>query len=350
MPIKEQVTQSFTGEWQIGLFETPCKAPVNFCLGCVCTCCMAGKQRGDILDITGEPYICCGGLCPCGPLGEPQDRNCMWLEACCCTGMAISGNRFLIQTRFDRRNTACDDCLLWSVCIASWCVCLSKMFCDDLIPEEVENCVDCLIMIVDGCMLGQQQREIEYIQKTGYNGPPQHVLSALTPKQQGFMMAGKPPVQQSMGAGAGMAMGGAVAGGAGAAVMGKMMGGQPQAAPMQQPMGQYGQARGFMATMSPRGIPWAQHCAGQQVMLTPDGMVGGAWGECIAWAKYFEYQNPNWENNPDFASGPCGQAIDAMAAACPNEGRAVPAAERLEKMCEQAADQGRPFPIINQRL
>ena len=25
-------------------------------------------------DLTGEPYVCCAGLCPCGPLGEPQDH------------------------------------------------------------------------------------------------------------------------------------------------------------------------------------------------------------------------------------------------------------------------------------
>lgn len=26
-------------------------------------------------DITGEPYVCCAGLCPCGPLGEPQEGD-----------------------------------------------------------------------------------------------------------------------------------------------------------------------------------------------------------------------------------------------------------------------------------
>lgn len=33
-------------------------------------------------DITGEPYVCYAGLCPCGPLGEPQegDQWVMWVS------------------------------------------------------------------------------------------------------------------------------------------------------------------------------------------------------------------------------------------------------------------------------
>jgi hypothetical protein len=197
MPIKQEVSNNFTGEWQIGLFETPCNAPINFCMGCCCCCCMAGKQRGELLDILGEPYVCCGGLCPCGPLGQPQDRNCMWLEAFCCTSWAISGNRFLVQTRFDRKNTACDDCILWTVCIISWVVCILQCFID--VPDEIENCVDCLIWTVNGCMLAQQQHEIEYIQKTGYNGPPPHIMNTLSPNQQSIMSQGKPSQQKMSG-------------------------------------------------------------------------------------------------------------------------------------------------------
>ena len=38
--------------------------------------------------------------------------------------------------------------------------------------EEIENLVDCAIITVDGCMLGQQQVEIEHVEKSGYAGLP----------------------------------------------------------------------------------------------------------------------------------------------------------------------------------
>lgn len=197
MPVKQQISENFTGKWQHGLFEAPCKAPVDFCFGCCCTCCMAGKQRGDLLDLTGEPYVCCGGLFPCGPLGEPQDRNCMWAEACCCTGCAIAGNRWMVQTRFDRENTACDECILWLACLMPIIICVLKCFIE--VPDEVENCVDCFTMIVNGCMLAQQQSEIKYIQSTGYNGPPQKIVGMLNSAQQQAIQQGSAPPQQQMG-------------------------------------------------------------------------------------------------------------------------------------------------------
>lgn len=243
MPIKQEISQNFTGHWKVGLFETPCSSPLNFCFGCCCSCCMAGKQRGEILDVIQEPYICCGGLCPCGPLGQPQDRNCMWLEACCCTGWAISGNRFLIQTRFDRENTACDDCIIWTTCLVSWIVCIANCFCDDLVPDEVENCVDCLIMTVNGCMLAQQQVELEDVKNNNlYNGPSQAIMSVLPPHQAQYMK----PVQQSMGAGMAMGAGAMVGGAAGAAAAHQAFGGGKgvgQGQAMAQPYGQpqYGQ-------------------------------------------------------------------------------------------------------------
>lgn len=221
MPVKQEVKDSLTGKWQIGLFEAPCKAPVSFCYGCCCSCCMAGQQRLELLDLLGEPYVCCAGMFPCGPLGQPQDRNCAWCESCCCTGCAISGNRFYIQTRFDRQNTACDDCILWTTCIVSWLVCIASMVCD--VPEEVQNCVDCMIQIVNGCMLAQQQHEIKHVKSVGFQGPPQSVMQHLTPHQQNLMQQGRPPQQQMTGGGGGAPPGMPLHGG---------MSAPPQVAPM----------------------------------------------------------------------------------------------------------------------
>lgn len=359
MPIKQEVVDQLTGHWQIGLFEAPCKAPMSFCYGCCCICCMASQQRLKILDVIGEPYICCGGLFPCGPLGEPQDRNCVYAEACCCSGLAVSGNRFLIQTRFDRQNTACDDCILWTVCLASWIVCLLQCVgCD--VPEEIENCVDCMVMVVDGCMLAQQQTEVDYVVKNGYGGPPQHIIGALSPFQQQVASQGK-PAQQTMGGmgGAAVVGGAAVAGGAGAAAaMGAFGGGgKPQqqqqqmhgkAVPPPQVMGSAGGQPGFMGTISPSGATWMQYCQSAGApRLDNRGLVTGPWGECIAWAKVFEIQNPNWESMPEYRDdGPCGQVIDALCQA----GGSSEAGERLEEACQQAHAQGRPLPVINQTV
>eukprot|EP00929_Paragymnodinium_shiwhaense_P062230 TRINITY_DN3106_c0_g1_i1.p1 TRINITY_DN3106_c0_g1~~TRINITY_DN3106_c0_g1_i1.p1 ORF type:complete len:287 (+),score=47.95 TRINITY_DN3106_c0_g1_i1:124-984(+) len=197
MPVKTEIRDNLTGTWQIGLFEAPCKAPVSCCYGCLCTCCMVAQQRGEILDVIGEPYICCGGMFPCCGLGEPQDRSCAWVEACCCTGIALGANRFYIQTRFDRENTACDDCILWTTCLISWIVCILQMFLD--IPQEIEACVDCMIMSVNGCMLAQQQVELDYVKKHGFRMNPQ-VLASMSPFQQQLIhQSGKPAQMQMMG-------------------------------------------------------------------------------------------------------------------------------------------------------
>mmetsp|Transcript_141860 Transcript_141860/g.441031 ORF Transcript_141860/g.441031 Transcript_141860/m.441031 type:complete len:208 (+) Transcript_141860:93-716(+) len=198
MPIKEEISSQFEGQWQIGLFEAPIKAPGWFCCGCCCSCCLTCRQRLEILDIIGEPYVCCGGLCPCGPLGEPQDRNCIYLETCCCPSLAISANRYLIQTRFDRENTCCDDCLIWTMCICSWALCIAKCVGAD-VPDEVENAVDCFVAAVQSCMLSQQQVEVQYVKETGYAGPSPKIIGVLPEKQRELVQQAAAPKQQSMG-------------------------------------------------------------------------------------------------------------------------------------------------------
>mmetsp|Transcript_19147 Transcript_19147/g.45118 ORF Transcript_19147/g.45118 Transcript_19147/m.45118 type:complete len:355 (-) Transcript_19147:53-1117(-) len=353
MPIKQEIVDRLTGEWQVGLFEVPCKAPVSFCYGCICSCCMTCQQRNEILDVIGEPYVCCGGIFPCGPLGEPQDRNCIYLEACCCPGMALAGNRFLIQTRFNRMNTACDDCLLWSVCLASWAICILQLVgCD--VPEEIENLVDCAQMTVTGCMLGQQQVELDYIKRTGgYTGPSPQIMAAMTSYQQGLMQQAKPPQQQSMGlAGGAAVVGGVVAGAPGAVAMGGAFGaGKPQAvAPPPQAMGG-GFAHGFMSTLAPNNQTWMNYCQTQQPSVDSQ-MVNGAWGECLAWSKVYEFQNPNYNQQPEYREdGPAGQVIEAMLNRCPAHMRQQieQAANKLEEACESAHRSGKPLPIINYR-
>lgn len=190
MPVRREVAAACTGRWKHEMFAAPTKAPHQCLYGCCCICCASYQQRIELLDFTGEPYICCAGLCPCGPLGEPQERSCLFLEACCCPGMALSGNRFFIQTRFDRENTACDDCIITCSCLFYFAVQCAQCFCD--VPPELEFLADCVVMTVDGCMHAQQHLELQEIKKNGYAGPPPAVLAALPPAQAQMCSAAKP--------------------------------------------------------------------------------------------------------------------------------------------------------------
>lgn len=251
MPLKQRVAEQLTGEWQVGLCEAPCSDPFSCCYACLCPCCMAAQQRQEILAVIGEPYVCCGGMCTCCGMCAPcevdtrNDCCCVWAEACCCTGLAVAANRFLIQTRFDRKNTECDDCILWLACLTPLVTCLCQCVGVE-IPEELQNCVDCCQTCVTGCMLAQQKVEIDHVKRTGFAGPPPCVVAMLPPRQQ--QMIGRAKPMGPVGA-AGVAAGAMVGGAAGAVAMCGVAGGQDAGgAPQPVLMGQ-------MAPGSEPGIP-----------------------------------------------------------------------------------------------
>jgi len=191
MPIKHQaIAQAANEEWQIGVCQTPCKQPVRLVYGCCCPCCASYQDRVELLNITGEPYVCCGGLCPCGPLGNPQNPNYLMFEVFLCPGLASSGNRFLLQTRFARTNTPYDECIICFTHLCSWMIWLAEFVACD-VPQEVELLADCVTMSVNGCMHAQQHAEIEFIKKDGYKGPPLALMLALPPHQQHMIRNGK---------------------------------------------------------------------------------------------------------------------------------------------------------------
>ncbi|CAL1140491.1 unnamed protein product [Cladocopium goreaui] len=66
-----------------------------------------------------------------------------------------SAGRFMVQTRFDKENTACDDCIITG-----------------------------LVMSVQGCMHAQQQIEIDEIKKNGWSGMNPMILQSMPPSQQ----------------------------------------------------------------------------------------------------------------------------------------------------------------------
>mmetsp|Transcript_44880 Transcript_44880/g.88797 ORF Transcript_44880/g.88797 Transcript_44880/m.88797 type:complete len:197 (+) Transcript_44880:75-665(+) len=172
-------------QWKVRMFDTPCTSPGKWCYGCACPCCFTYSQRRELLEITGEKYICCAGMFPCGPLGRPQDENCLVPEVCCCLGLALSGNRWMLQSRFLKQNDPCDDCLICCNAALGCLACLMQVFGAD---EDATNAVTCLSDIMNtcvvSCMLAQHQIEIEQIKEENLKPMMDEILSVLPPQQQ----------------------------------------------------------------------------------------------------------------------------------------------------------------------
>jgi hypothetical protein len=155
------------------------KAPSLWCYACWCPCCLAFQQRTRLLILTQEPYICCAGILPCDFCNRPRQRCWLVWEVACCLQFAIAGNRVMIQTRFNRMSTACDRCLIWSTCLVACCTCIASIFVD--IPRGCENIVDCLILLINSCMLTQQEIEIDTLPKV-YTGVPVDFVELIPSK------------------------------------------------------------------------------------------------------------------------------------------------------------------------
>jgi len=112
-----------------------------------------------------------------------------------------------------------------------------------------------------------------------------------------------------------------------------------------------GTTDGFLGTMAPCGVSWRKYCESHSVETDPNtGMLIGAWGECLAWAKVFEAENEDWPDYPQYAiQGPCGEVVDAVvdAASGSDEDYVGQAAERLERACQAAIAAGTRLPVID---
>jgi len=165
-------------EWKIGLFCAPCEAPCFFCYYCFCPCLGAKQQRERLIE--DGPYYCCAGSYPCCCLKEECPRVCLWCEVCCCLGMAIPANRYLLQERLRIRNSAADNCLICCgyclECFICLCECIGHK-----VDQRLKNCIDWLICCLTGCMQTQQQVEMdaERIGKHHHHGPAPQIMQSL---------------------------------------------------------------------------------------------------------------------------------------------------------------------------
>lgn len=202
MPLSTAVADQCHGQWHIDLLKAPKERPYDTLFGYSCLCCAVYRQRKELLEITGEPYICFGGLCPLGPLRNPQGPSWLAIESCLCPCWSLAANRYIIQTRFNKADTLADKWLLTFTCLCTTLVGFVQYIKE--VPA-LDNCVCCAISAVSGCMYAQQQAEIAGIKQKGYYGPTDSIYDVLPPVQQEMIQLGKPmgagkPVADTIGA------------------------------------------------------------------------------------------------------------------------------------------------------
>mmetsp|Transcript_103512 Transcript_103512/g.163448 ORF Transcript_103512/g.163448 Transcript_103512/m.163448 type:complete len:205 (+) Transcript_103512:67-681(+) len=201
MPLNQDTVDALSKngtEWKVTMLNAPCESPGGCAYGCCCPWCFTYQQRKELLELTGEPYVCCGGICSacsCIPfLSEPQNENCLIPEVCCCLGMAVSGNRFMLQTRFLKMNDPCDDCIMCCSACLSCVACILKVTgaVDDETADAISCLADCVACSVMSCMLTQQQVEIANLKELGQKVDYSAIKEFLPPTQQKMLDEAKP--------------------------------------------------------------------------------------------------------------------------------------------------------------
>mmetsp|Transcript_72525 Transcript_72525/g.208155 ORF Transcript_72525/g.208155 Transcript_72525/m.208155 type:complete len:224 (+) Transcript_72525:86-757(+) len=192
MVLTKYLSEALEGQWQVGMLNAPSSAPATCCYALWCIPCVTYNQRLELLDITQEKYMCCAGLCNCCCFGSPCDSHFPWLclEVCCCSSQAIVANRFMLQTRFDRKNDACDNCLMITAGCCDLVASISNNSGGGQDPDA-RWIMDVFYASVCACMLTQQAVELEHIKKEleskPYSGVPEHIMncfgSAAAPAQ-----------------------------------------------------------------------------------------------------------------------------------------------------------------------
>lgn len=102
----------------------------------------------------------------------------------------------------------------------------------------------------------------------------------------------------------------------------------------------------FLLTAAPQGASWEQILRHQPPVLDANGLVTGAWGECVHFAVQFEMTNP-WQQMPGYEDGPVGQVID-FAGECGHGGvqRALEMNEERTKQSMQHGNQNYVFQLM----
>jgi hypothetical protein len=201
---KRDMCSKLSGEWEVDLCSTP-TTPASMpyfwasfcCWGCCVPQILTCKQRREILELTGEPYVCCAGRGPgfCG-INTPVDRESadpqIVMESVCCFFCAVDANRWYVQSRFGRMNTEMDNNILWCeeqlvifAALLRCANCLDNMIGFDCINDDCVDAVSLLSRLVTAtvfsCMIAQQELAVQNTRTSGYNGP---AIPEACPNQQ----------------------------------------------------------------------------------------------------------------------------------------------------------------------
>lgn len=104
-------------------------------------------------------------------------------------------------------------------------------------------------------------------------------------------------------------------------------------------------SRAFLNHKARNGQTWMEYLGNCQPE-TKDGMVVGAWGECITAAVIFEHENPQWNNlGPYSEDGPAGQVL-AFLCDCGYSDKEEKM-DKTEKKTHEAVEQGRKVPVFD---
>jgi hypothetical protein len=178
MPLPTAIERHLTGDFKSGCIPSMFENLGSTCFVICCAQCAIARQRRQILEITGEPYVCCGGTWPCCGFEKPKGKGCLFLEACLFPHLALAGNRFLVQTRLNKRNDWMDNvCQIGNLCVA--CEFFILRLCCTC-SDERENLVKSAACIC-ACTHCQNAGAIHEINsgQIRYQGPPAGVVSEL---------------------------------------------------------------------------------------------------------------------------------------------------------------------------
>ena len=189
MPIPADLDAHLTGEFKTGMIGSLCADPATCCFAYCCMPCALYSQRKELLDLTGEPYVMCAGTWPCCGFEKPCPDNLLCVEACCLAGGAMSGNRFMVHSRLNIKNTSIENLLqVFNLCVT--CQFFLLRLCLPCTKEQEDlvksSCCGC------PCMHCQNSVEIDAFRRAGkpYGGPPDALMAAL-PKH--FATIGRTP-------------------------------------------------------------------------------------------------------------------------------------------------------------
>jgi hypothetical protein len=175
MVLSQEIDDALTGEFATDACGASC-CTMACCIHACCPIFAIVSQRKRILSITGEPYVCCGGTWPFCGFDKPANDACLFVEGCCLPVKADAANRFYVQTRFNRKNTGCDNCLRIFHCIPTIECAIARLCCD--IPKEKEYLYKAGL-VGHPCGHCQQAKELDLIANAPYTSPPIAMIEIL---------------------------------------------------------------------------------------------------------------------------------------------------------------------------